>query len=180
MLRRPRGSTRTDTLFPDTTLFRSEWLVAGCRLVLLGLVASAIAGGMPNAELIPAQLQATLGQDDGASSISADGQALLVNGGPGDTVARMHFTLPARTVHGDPWVVWVERKPVERLQLAGEGWHSVAHGFFHPDPDDGPLPTGYVFALPYDWPGEVDLELRAAGGLDRKSTRLNSSHQCAT
>src|SRR3546814_18717367 len=86
MLRRPRGSTRTDTLFPDTTLFRSEWLVAGCRLVLLALVASAIAGGMPNAELIPAQLQATLGQDDGASSISADGQALLVNGGPGDTV----------------------------------------------------------------------------------------------
>src|SRR3546814_15577430 len=79
---------------------------------------------MPNAELIPAQLQATLGQDDGASSISADGQALLVNGGPGDTVARMHFTLPARTVHGDPWVVWVERKPVERLQLAGEGWQS--------------------------------------------------------
>src|SRR3546814_8841530 len=60
-------------------------------------------------------------QDDGASSISADGQALLVNGGPGDTVARMHFTLPARTVHGDPWVVWVERKPVERMQLAGEG-----------------------------------------------------------
>src|SRR3546814_4708430 len=84
---------------------RHEWLVAGCLLVLLALVASAIAGGMPNAELIPAQLQATLGQGDGASSISADGQALLVNGGPGATVARMHFTLPARTVHGAPWVV---------------------------------------------------------------------------
>src|SRR3546814_8337285 len=135
MIRRPPRSTRTDTLFPYTTLFRS---------------ASAIAGGMPNAELIPAQLQATLGQDDGASSISADGQALLVNGGPGDTVSRMHFTLPARTGHGDPWVVWVERKPVERLQLADEGWHSVEHGFFRPDPDDGPLPTGYVFALPYE------------------------------
>src|SRR3546814_3138867 len=79
-----------------------------CLLVLLALVASAIAGGMPNAALIPAQLQATLGQDDGASSISADGQALVVNGGPGDTVARMHFTLPARTGHGDPWVVRVE------------------------------------------------------------------------
>src|SRR3546814_6395315 len=47
----------------------------------------------------------------------------------------------------------------------GEGWHSVEHGFFRPDPDDGPLPTGYVFALPYDWQGEVDLKLRAAGGL---------------
>src|SRR3546814_19249877 len=109
-----------------------------CLLVLLALVASAIAGGMPNAGLIPAQLQATLGQDDGASSISADGQALVVNGGPGDTVARMHFPLPARTGHGDQWVVWVERKPVQRPQLAGEGWHSADHGFFRPDPDDGP------------------------------------------
>src|SRR3546814_4886789 len=26
MIRRPPGSTRTDTLFPDTTLFRSAWL----------------------------------------------------------------------------------------------------------------------------------------------------------
>src|SRR3546814_9761645 len=29
MIRRPPRSTRTDTLFPDTTLFRSEWRVAG-------------------------------------------------------------------------------------------------------------------------------------------------------
>ncbi|MFC3715018.1 diguanylate cyclase [Luteimonas soli] len=144
---------------------RHEWLVAGCLLILLALVASAIAGGMPNAELIPAQLQATLDQRGTAPSISADGQALLVDGGPGDTVARMHFTLPARTQRSDPWVVWVERKPVERLQLAREEWHSVEHGFFRPDPDDGPLPTGYVFALPYDWQGEVDLEIRAAGGM---------------
>src|SRR3546814_5115346 len=138
---------------------------------------------------------------DWSSDVCSSDLALVVNGGPGDTVARMHFTLPARTGHGDPWVVWVERKPVERLQLAGEGWHSVEHGFLRPDPDDGPLPTGYVFALPSDWQGEVDLELRAAGGLpvvlrqgvignaeawrverrgaasraDRKSTRLNSS-----
>src|SRR3546814_16205126 len=91
------------------------------------LVASAIAGGMPNAGLIPAQLQATLGQDDGASSNSADGQALVVNGGPGDTVARLHFTLPARTGHGAPWAVWVARKPGERLQPAGAGRHTVAY-----------------------------------------------------
>src|SRR3546814_17628825 len=102
---------------------------------------------MPNAELIPAQLQATLGQGDGASSISADGQALLVNGGPGDTVARMHFTLPARTVHGDPWVAWVARTPVERLQLAGEGWHSVEPEFFLTDHADVTLPDRYLIVL---------------------------------
>ena len=144
---------------------RHEWLVAGCLLILLALVASAIAGGMPNVELIPAQLQATLEQRGAAPSVSADGQALLVDGGPGDTVARMSFTLPARTDRGDPWVVWVKRKPVERLQISREGWHSVEHGFFRPDPDEGPLPTGYVFALPYDWEGDVSIELRAAGGL---------------
>src|SRR3546814_12832747 len=29
MIRRPPRSTRTDTLFPYTTLFRSEWLLEG-------------------------------------------------------------------------------------------------------------------------------------------------------
>src|SRR3546814_21184965 len=29
MIRRPPRSTRTDTLFPYTTLFRSKWLVGG-------------------------------------------------------------------------------------------------------------------------------------------------------
>ena len=144
---------------------RHEWLVAGCRLVLLALVASAIAGGMPGAELIPAQLRASLEQQGPVSSISPDGQGLLVDGGPGETAARMDFTLPARSERSDPWVVWVERKPVARLQLSRDGWQSIEHGFFRPDPGDGPLPTGYVFALPYDWQGEVSLEIRAAGDL---------------
>lgn len=142
-----------------------EWLVAGCLLVLLALVASAIAAGMLSADPVQAQLRPTLEQAGNASSISGDGRAVLVDGGAGDTVARMRFTLPERTHRSDQWVVWIERKPVERLQLDREGWRSVEHGFFRPDPDDGPLPTGYVFALPYDWQGEISLELRAAGGL---------------
>src|SRR3546814_17638431 len=74
---------------------RHEWLVARCLLILLALVASALAGGMPTAELIPAQLQATPGQADGASSISADGPALLVTGGPGHPVGGVNFPPPA-------------------------------------------------------------------------------------
>src|SRR3546814_16174030 len=31
MIRRPLRSTRTDTLFPYTTLFRSDWTMAGFR-----------------------------------------------------------------------------------------------------------------------------------------------------
>src|SRR3546814_18783171 len=36
MIRRPPRSTRTDTLFPDTTLFRSAWASASTRLITIG------------------------------------------------------------------------------------------------------------------------------------------------
>src|SRR3546814_14284344 len=39
MLRRPPRATRTDTLFPYTTLFRSE-LVQGIEALVLGLLAA--------------------------------------------------------------------------------------------------------------------------------------------
>src|SRR3546814_20490862 len=39
MIRRPPRSTRTDTLFPYTTLFRSDHRHMADRLVMLGLVA---------------------------------------------------------------------------------------------------------------------------------------------
>src|SRR3546814_7123143 len=42
MLRRPPRSTRTDTLFPYTTLFRSCALSAICRTQIVGIVEAAI------------------------------------------------------------------------------------------------------------------------------------------
>src|SRR3546814_17853117 len=41
MLRRPPRSTRTDTLFPDTTLFRSK---SGLKSLLLGATADYVVG----------------------------------------------------------------------------------------------------------------------------------------
>src|SRR3546814_4006278 len=38
MIRRPPRSTRTDTLFPYTTLFRSQW--GGCKVVFDGSLGS--------------------------------------------------------------------------------------------------------------------------------------------
>src|SRR3546814_9523920 len=38
MIRRPPRSTRTDTLFPYTTLFRSVWLGSGLGMFVLGWV----------------------------------------------------------------------------------------------------------------------------------------------
>src|SRR3546814_19057925 len=43
MIRRPPRSTRTDTLFPYTTLFRSPWSAADAK----GLLKSAIRDGGP-------------------------------------------------------------------------------------------------------------------------------------
>jgi hypothetical protein len=115
-----------------------EWLVAGGLLLLLGLFASAIAGGLPGTEAMPVQLLASLERDGNPGSISADGLGLVVDGAPGDAVARMHFTLPQRADRDDPWVVWIERKPVERVQLTRGDWHSEQRGFFSPNPDAGP------------------------------------------
>src|SRR3546814_11965674 len=51
MIRRPPGSTLIDTLFPDTTLFRSE-----CGRAILALIAmrrAVLSGALPAAEQHP-------------------------------------------------------------------------------------------------------------------------------
>src|SRR3546814_4665119 len=50
MIRRPQRSTRTDTLFPSTTLFRS--LVAGYQRIPAGLRTEAHAGRTPDETLV--------------------------------------------------------------------------------------------------------------------------------
>src|SRR3546814_12047182 len=42
MIRRPPRSTRTDTLFPYTTLFRSHWVPAFAGMTMVGVEASAL------------------------------------------------------------------------------------------------------------------------------------------
>src|SRR3546814_9440883 len=41
MIRRPPRSTRTDTLFPYTTLFRSDAAVQRCKTIVSGILMSA-------------------------------------------------------------------------------------------------------------------------------------------
>ncbi|GAA3916922.1 GGDEF domain-containing protein [Luteimonas lutimaris] len=142
-----------------------EWLVAGCLLALLALVASAVAGGLPAAELVPVRMSPLPGA--GAAAVTADGQALRVEGNGRDTWAQLHFRLPPRA-DGDAdatWMVWLERKPVDAVQLAGNGWDSEQRGFFHPHARAGPLPTGFFFHLPQDWQGDIDLQLRVRSEL---------------
>src|SRR3546814_5512173 len=48
MLRRPPRSTRTDTLFPYTTLFRSDWRWVYWQILLLAAIAALLIGwGLP-------------------------------------------------------------------------------------------------------------------------------------
>src|SRR3546814_413100 len=54
MIRRPPRSTRTDTLFPYTTLFRSPFVLATGLFVLLRSVADVFALGMPLVILVNA------------------------------------------------------------------------------------------------------------------------------
>src|SRR3546814_2299479 len=59
MLRRPPRSTRTDTLFPYTTLFRSRLSLAHARLgpMLIHIIARGRIGRGPDAELVARYLK---------------------------------------------------------------------------------------------------------------------------
>src|SRR3546814_8895068 len=138
MIRLPPRSTRTDTLFPDTTLFRSQIELriaeaerSGAQELLLG------GAGIAQLQMNPAEQEAGLGivgialqsifqLDPGSRQVALLEKLLRalekaggVNGGRGP-----------------------KRKPCQRQKGKKTGQ---------------PAPQG---------------------GLDRKSTRLNSSHQC--
>jgi diguanylate cyclase (GGDEF)-like protein len=139
-----------------------EWLVAGGLLVLLALFASAVAGGLPGPEAASMQLQPLAGTDGIVAQLAADGRALAVGGrGHEQAAARLRFELPPKARGDGPWAIWMERTPVERVWLAGRGWRSAERGFFRPLATSGSLPSGYLFTLPYDWEGEVALDLHA-------------------
>ena len=145
--------------------WHQEWLVVAGLLLLLALFTGAVAGELPTADVGAMQMQPLTGVDGSASTISADGQALIIPGGDRNVAARLRFTLPAKAPGDVQWMVWLERNPVDSVQLRRGDWRSIERGFFRPNNDAGPLPAGYVFPLPYDWHGDIVLELQARGEL---------------
>jgi diguanylate cyclase (GGDEF)-like protein len=156
-----------------------EWLVAAGLLVLLALFVGAVAGQLPGADAVSMQIQPMPGNHGGPSIVSTDGRALLVGGGDGEGIAaRLHFSLPAKAPGDGQWMIWMERNPVDSVQLHRGTWHSVQRGFFHPDASAGPMPSGYVFPLPHEWRGDIDLDLRVRGNLPtRLQPRLVGSDE---
>src|SRR3546814_5610943 len=61
MIRRPPRSTRTDTLFPYTTLFRSGrmaallLLICGCGMIMCGMASDRAARGRPDRKILLAR-----------------------------------------------------------------------------------------------------------------------------
>lgn len=144
-----------------------EWQFVAGLLLLLALFASAVASdqqSVPDAGDV--RLQPLPDAPRGRPQISEDGQALLIAGGPRSRGAvQLHFTLPSASIQDSGWFIWMQRNPVDSVQLRRGDWQSPELRFFHPAPAEGPMPTGYAFALPPDWRGDVVLELDARSEL---------------
>lgn len=81
---------------------------------------------------------------------------------PRPTRAELRFVLPPRTPESPQWVIWIPRIPLESVRLrAGDAWESDTRSFLRSEPDDSPMPVGYLFRLPSTWEGEIRLELEA-------------------
>src|SRR3546814_7001531 len=170
MIRRPPRSTRTDTLFPYTTLFRSPYfpkplglalreLEAAARLglaVLLALDRAAVAGKESRRLDRCAQRRLVAGQC--LADAVLDRAGLARKTAALDGADHVILALPRRHVErlvDDE----AQRRPREIDFLIATVDHDLARARLEPD--------------------ARDRILAAAGGIsaaDRKSTRLNSSH----
>ena len=137
--------------------------------LLLLFVVGVMAATRPVGEQVPVHLQALAG-----SSLSRDGGALLLPGGrTRDVAAQLNFTLPPPDPAMSRWVVWFGRDPVDALWLqastpgesATQPWRTVQRDFFHPDADEGILPSGFILPLPTTWQGDITLTVHARGGV---------------
>lgn len=142
-----------------------EWQSFAGLVFLLVLFACAIATDQPLQVTDSVQLQPLPDAALGKARISADGEALLIPGGEREQVAQLHFSLPSAQDHGSGWAIWMERNPVDTVQLRRGDWQSVERRFYRPDPAMGQMPTGFAIPLPGEWRGDIVLELHARGDL---------------
>lgn len=96
--------------------------------------------------------------------LSKDGRALLLSGGrQQQAAARLRFTLPETSADSARWVIWMERRMVDGVELQRGEWRSGSLDFFRPLEGEGAMPAGFVVPLPGGWQGPVVLDLHARG-----------------
>jgi diguanylate cyclase (GGDEF)-like protein len=146
-----------------------QLFAAGMAWLLLLFVVGVMAATRPVENQVPVHLRALAG-----ASLSRDSGALLLTGGrTHDEAAELNFSLPPPDPTMSRWVVWVGRDPLDSLwleapthgEMAPPPWRTVERDFFHPDPDEGILPSGFILPLPTTWHGEITLVLHARGGV---------------
>src|SRR3546814_1260573 len=111
MIRRPPRSTRTDTLFPYTTLFRSQLTPDDIRLVPIrtighgsgrqrgrgmGAEPDVLVGGIDREEILPETLAAAF-LARAATVRARTGQLLIAEGST--EIGRAHVCTPVTTAH---------------------------------------------------------------------------------
>lgn len=128
-------------------------------------------------EVIPA--------NPGAPTKLQPGILLVPGDADHDVMAGLRFKLPQPDGEHAPWVLWVQRAPVDAIwgqaaAQSGRSWHSPRYDFFHPGADELAMPVGYMFRLPADWQGDVDLQLHVRSGVrGALSPMLLNEHQLA-
>ncbi|WP_202844490.1 diguanylate cyclase [Luteimonas saliphila] len=141
---------------------RYEGLIAICLALLLGLFAVAVAGGLPEAPGVQVTVDALPGGQPlpgGVDGATADAREAY-------GAALLRFDLP-QDGNGSRWVVRLQREAVESVWLQRGEWRSPTRGFFAPDAGAGVLPSSFLFPLPADWVGPVEVELHSVGNARR-------------
>src|SRR3546814_10369289 len=145
MIRRPPRSTRTDTLFPYTTLFRSTITFRLNRVYLPGIIKQGIHGFLKHSFLVPKNYFRCLDLDQPLQPVVPDDypaiQVIQVRGCKPSAVQRHQRTQFRRNDRYDTYY-----HPFRAILNTGIG---IAESFYY---------------------------LQTLERLDRKSTRLNSSH----
>ncbi|HRO27792.1 MAG TPA: GGDEF domain-containing protein [Luteimonas sp.] len=136
-------------------------MIAVCLLLLLTLFGLAATGAVPQEEGLQVRIEAL--PVGGSAARDNGGIALHREDGGSVVDSLLRFELPPPGDDGARWVVRVERDPVHEIWLRRGDWRSPTLRFFSPDGSEGVLPSSYLFPLPQDWQGPIEIELHATG-----------------
>jgi len=101
-----------------------------------------------------------------AELVDSRPQALTLPGyGRRHASATLTLDLPPDRADDPRRVIWVPRDPVDALWIQAPGWPGTRLGFFRPRASEGALPAAFVFPVPDDVSGEVQVELHASGAM---------------
>ncbi|MDQ3159692.1 MAG: GGDEF domain-containing protein [Pseudomonadota bacterium] len=105
-----------------------------------------------------------------------NGRLLIEGGTAQQRAAELQFEVPEAT--DQRWVLWMARDPLALVRVSGENVATQTSGFFAPSAREGPMPSGFAFALPRQALGQQRLRLELEGSVRAAPTpRILSEQQ---